>query len=126
RPYLFSGLAALLLAGVVLDVSSTFHAPAYQPGHAVGTWLHNALDSMVAFVSHLSVADWILVAAAVVLPLWAWTGAKAFPTLGTINISEFTTDEDDKLRKIAARAALQHELGERGWLPASGVPSGSP
>lgn len=126
RPYLFSGLAALLLAGVVLDVSSTFHAPAYQPGDAIGTWLHNGLGSMVAFVSHLGVADWILVAIAALLPLWAWTRARAFATLGTINISEFTTDEDDKLRKIAARAALQHELGERGWLPASGVPSGSP
>jgi hypothetical protein len=125
RPLLFTALAAVLLAAVALDASEGFHAAAYATGPAVPTWLHNALNAGVDWIKHLGVLDWILVGTSVYLLAWGWVRALAFARLGTIQIADLTCD-DDGLGPTAGKALLQQALGERGLLPPSGVPGGSP
>jgi hypothetical protein len=87
--------------------------------------LHRALGSLASWLSSFGVLDWILLAVAVLLLAWGWVWARAFATLGNIQVTDLTTD-DTTLKGITAKAALQHELAQRGWLPAGGVPGGSP
>jgi Bacterial pullanase-associated domain len=122
RPYLFTLLAGALLAIVVFDVSVVVHASAVT---AVAHWLHAALSSVSHWISSLSTLDWILVAAVVALLGWGWVRARAFTTLGAIQIDDLACG-DTTLEPVSAKATLQQELGRRGLLPPSGVPSGSP
>ena len=87
--------------------------------------IHDAFSALTQWLSHLSVADWILIGVAVGLVLWAWIRAVAFSRLGTIEITQFACD-DAILAPAARKAELQTSLGDRGLLPPSSVPSGSP
>lgn len=124
-PFLLTGVAAALVVIVALDASSGFHASAYIAGDSVQTWLHNALNATVQWLSHLGVQDCILIGVSAFLLAWGWVRAAAFVRLGTIQIADLSCD-DDKLAPAAAKAVLQQALGDHGLLPPSGVPSGSP
>ena len=124
-PFLLTGVAGALVVIVALDASSGFHASAYISGDTVATWLHNALNASVQWLSHLGVQDCILIGASAFLLAWGWVRAAAFVRLGTIQIADLSCD-DDKLAPTAAKAVLQQALGDHGLLPPSGVPSGSP
>ena len=124
-PFLLTGVAGALVVIAALDDSSGFHASAYISGDTVATWLHNALNASIQWLSHLGVQDWVLIGAAAFLLAWGWVRAVAFVRLGTIQIADLSCD-DDKLAPAAAKAVLQQALGDHGLLPPSGVPSGSP
>ena len=124
-PFLLTGVAGALVVIVALDASSGFHASAYVSGDTVATWLHNALNASVQWLSHLGVLDCLLIGASAFLLAWGWVRAAAFVRLGTIQIADLSCD-DDKLAPTAAKAVLQQALGDHGLLPPSGVPSGSP
>ncbi|MCW2986494.1 MAG: hypothetical protein JWR63_4064 [Conexibacter sp.] len=85
----------------------------------------DVLDAVVGAVGDLAVRDWILVALAVGLLVWVWVRAAAVARQGTIEIGAIATD-GLTLKPSAVRSALTEALGDRGWLPASGVPSGAP
>ena len=67
RPYLLTVLAAVVLAVVALDVAAAFHA-AHPEGAGIARPLHTALSDAVAWISDLSVLDWLLVGAAALPP----------------------------------------------------------
>ena len=114
----------MALAVCAVDVSAGF-GPSHVAG-GTGVWhaLHQGVHDVDAWVSRLGVPDWILVGLAVFLLAWGWVRATAFARLGTIQIADLTCD-DNALAPVAAKAALQHELGQRSLLPPSGVPGGS-
>lgn len=85
----------------------------------------DVLSLLLRVVERLSVFDWILIGAAVMLVLWGWVRAAAFARLGTIEIEDVATD-DKTMMPIALKAELQNGLGHRGLLPPSGVPGGTP
>lgn len=85
----------------------------------------NVLGWIARLMTGLSVVDWILVGVAVLLVMWGWVRAAAFARLGTIAVEDVGAD-GDTLTPVAIRAELQQALGDRGLLPPSGVPSGSP
>jgi hypothetical protein len=85
----------------------------------------NALSAVARIAGEISVIDWILIGLAALLVAWGWVRAAAFARLGTIEIDDLKSD-DASQGPSEIRAALQQKLGERGLLPASGVPSGSP
>ena len=87
--------------------------------------LHDALGEVVRILTSLSVLDWILVGIAFAVAGWGWARALAFARLGAIQIKDLVTD-DDTLQPIAAKAELQEQFVQRGLVPPSGVPSGSP
>lgn len=124
RPYLLTVLAAVVLAVVALDVAAAFHA-AHPEGAGIARPLHTALSDAVAWISDLSVLDWLLVGAAAVLLIWASVRTRSFTTLGPMTIEELTVGANT-LEECAAKATLEHELGLRGLLPPSGVPGGFP
>jgi hypothetical protein len=125
RPYLLTVLAGLALAVCAVDVSAGFSASHVTGGTGVWHALHQAVHDIDAWVSHVGVLDWVLVGLSVFLLAWGWLRAAAFARLGTIQIADLTCD-DNTLAPVAAKAVLQQELGQRGLLPPSGVPSGSP
>jgi hypothetical protein len=95
------------------------------PDADVSGGVSDALGWLVRLVVGFSVADWILIGLALMLLSWGWVRAAAFARLGTIEITDFAADAD-ALAPLAVKAQLQKVLGERGLLPPSGVPSGSP
>jgi hypothetical protein len=125
RPYLLTVLAGVLLAVVALDVTAGFVSPKVLGGVGVEHRLHVALSDALAWISDLSVLDWVIVGIAVVLLSWAWVRSRSFTTLGSMTIDELSVG-DGALDAPAARARLEQELGSRGLLPPSGVPGGFP
>jgi hypothetical protein len=85
----------------------------------------NALSAVARIAGRISLIDWILIGLAALLVAWGWVRAAAFARLGTIEIDDLKCD-DASQGPGEIKAALQQKLGERGLLPASGVPSGSP
>lgn len=123
RPYLLTLLALVLVAAVALDdIGSVVH-PVVLAGAARA--VNHGLGESVRAVGRLGLVDWILGAAAVMLVLWGWVRTTALARLGTIEIADLAADEKS-LRPEAFKAALQQSLGNRGLLPASRVPGGSP
>ena len=125
RPYLLTVLAAVLLAVMALDVTAGFHAPHVVGGAGVEHRLHVVLSGAMAWISNLSVLDWIIVGVVAALLIWASVRTRSFTTLGPMTIDELTVGANT-LEESAAKATLEHELGLRGLLPPSGVPGGFP
>jgi hypothetical protein len=91
----------------------------------VASAVHDALHAITRWIGHFSVLDWILVGVALAIAGVAWIRALAFARLGNIEIQDLVTD-DPALGPAAVKAELQRQLARRGWVPASGVPNGSP
>jgi hypothetical protein len=136
RPYVLTAIAALLLGVVVLDDigrltrpsgGSRVARPAVHAADDSGAahWVNHALGAVARALGHLSLVDLVLIVCAVLLIAWGWVRAVAFARLGSIEIANLEAD-DEKLGPLSVRAALQNQLGDRGLLPASGVPGGSP
>ena len=88
--------------------------------------VNDIIGAVVGWLGQLSVLDWILVGIGVALAGGGWIRAVAYSRLGTIGIDDFASDKVEAIEPAACKAMLQEKLGERGWLPSSGVPSGSP
>jgi hypothetical protein len=88
-------------------------------------WIGDTLGDVLAFLGQFSALDWVLVAFGVAVPVLAWRAAIAPARLGTIVIDDIEVD-DDSCEPKTTKAELQRHLARRGWLPPSGVPSGSP
>ena len=69
--------------------------------------------------------DWILAGVAAVALIWGWVPVRCAGTLGQLVVNDLGSDGSG-FAPAAAKATLQQELGGRGLLPPSGVPSGFP
>jgi hypothetical protein len=89
------------------------------------TAIPDALHSGLDFLGSAGPLDWTLVVLALGLLAWGWIPAVADARLGTIEVRDLAVD-GPAFTPAAVKAALHQTLAKRGWLPASGIPSGSP
>jgi hypothetical protein len=92
--------------------------------------INDARGAVTGWLGRFSTVDWVLVAVALILLAWGWVRAFAPARLGTIDIGDLAADSGlpilHSAGAVGIKAELQKQIGERGWLPAGAVPSGSP